>query len=125
MAAAISNVRAAFMAKTLYCWRCRTDVPMLDEQEWQEVTGLLHKGRENVKEYRRAHDAPLHQVPKPIFDAGALDRYFEITGFRETNLDALWHHRLAQFGPPCATCGKPLRTPQARLCAECGADVER
>jgi len=25
------------------------------------------------------------------------------------------------LGPPCASCGTPLRTPQARLCAECGA----
>ncbi|WP_225308616.1 hypothetical protein [Hypericibacter terrae] len=113
------------MAKTLYCWRCRTDVPMLDEQEWEEVSTLLQKGLENAKEYRRLQDAPLHQVPKPIFDAGALDRYFEITGFRETDIDALRHHRLVLFGPPCAACGKPLRTSQAKLCTECGAEAPK
>jgi hypothetical protein len=53
----------------------------------------------------------------------ALERYFQLTGFRETNVDALRHHRLALFGPPCRTCGKPLRTPRAELCAECGATV--
>lgn len=25
------------------------------------------------------------------------------------------------LGPPCASCGAPLRTPRAKLCAECGA----
>jgi hypothetical protein len=27
------------------------------------------------------------------------------------------------LGPPCVHCGRPLRTPRARLCAECGARV--
>jgi hypothetical protein len=26
------------------------------------------------------------------------------------------------LGPPCPSCGTPLRTPQAKLCAECGAN---
>jgi predicted amidophosphoribosyltransferase len=25
------------------------------------------------------------------------------------------------LGPPCPSCGTPLRTPQAKLCANCGA----
>jgi D-alanyl-lipoteichoic acid acyltransferase DltB (MBOAT superfamily) len=29
------------MARILYCWRCRTDVPMLDEAEWAQVFALL------------------------------------------------------------------------------------
>jgi hypothetical protein len=35
----------------------------------------------------------------------ARERYYELTGFVETNEDAIWHHRLALFGPPCANCG--------------------
>jgi mobilome CxxCx(11)CxxC protein len=29
------------------------------------------------------------------------------------------------LGPPCASCGSPLRTPRAKLCAECGARVDQ
>jgi hypothetical protein len=113
------------MAKTLYCWRCKADIPMLDEQEWQEVSALLGQGVQNVKNYRRDRNATLAEVPKQLHDAGALERYFEMTGYRETDVNVLWHHRLSQFGPPCESCGRPLRAPQAKICAECGAVVRR
>ena len=53
----------------------------------------------------------------------ALDLYFRLTGFRETNINAVYHHMLDQYGPPCANCGKPLRTHKARWCPACGAGV--
>ena|SRR5687768_6123833 len=31
---------------------------------------------------------------------------------------------LRPLGPPCVSCGAPLRTPRAKLCAECGARVD-
>lgn len=55
----------------------------------------------------------------------ALQVYEEITGFHETNKNALWHHRLSVYGPPCLHCGKPLRTTRAKHCAACGRDVKR
>ncbi len=53
--------------------------------------------------------------------APCLDEYERITGFRMTNPNALWHHVLSLYGPPCKSCGKPLRTPQAKLCGNCMA----
>ena len=54
----------------------------------------------------------------------ALKRYAQITGFRETNINAIYHHRISLHGGPCPRCGKPFRTPQARFCAACGFRAE-
>lgn len=49
---------------------------------------------------------------------------FELfTGIRERRMGRLPHHRTSLYGPPCAECGKPLRTPGARRCVECGHRV--
>jgi len=53
-----------------------------------------------------------------------LEMYRLLTGFVETNPNAVFHHEVAQYGPPCPQCGKPLRTPQARFCAACGLGQE-
>ena len=66
-------------------------------------------------------DAILDALDK--LDQKVLDTYFQLTGWRETNVCAVWHHRVSLYGPPCQDCGKPLRTPRAKLCAACGAPV--
>lgn len=91
------------MAKELYCWRCKIEMPMLDEDEWARIVPHLNAA---------------------VGDQAAWDKSFElyeeITGRRETNINAIFHHRIANYGPPCTSCGKPLRTPKASLCAACG-----
>ena len=49
-----------------------------------------------------------------------LDYYKRITGFEDTEPNAIMHHQIEQYGPPCKKCGKPYRTPQASFCAACG-----
>lgn len=93
----------------LYCWRCRCEIPMLDETEFEQVLIELRFGFDN-----RARGLPEAEAYR-----SALDLYEEFTGLRETNPRALYHHRIAMYGPPCAQCGKPLRTPAARFCAAC------
>jgi hypothetical protein len=109
------------MAKALYCWRCRTEIPMLDEHEWEEIVPHLTRGLEQIKLHRAARGVSLTEAKDVVYGNGALERYFQLTGFRETNVNALWHHRLSLFGLPCSVCGKPIRTPRATMCAECGA----
>lgn len=101
------------LAKWLYCWRCQMTVPMLEELEWEQLQPLLTGALRDPGSRRWA-------AGQVVYGQAALDRYFEISGLRETNANALWHHRLANFGPPCRACGKPLRTPRAKLCAACG-----
>ena len=95
--------------KLLWCWRCKMHIPMLDEDEYQLVTakhGPKYGG--NLAERIESFQGPL------------LREYERITGFHETNSNAVYHHRLSLYGSPCSACGKPLRTPQAKFCAACG-----
>lgn len=112
------------MPKVQYCWRCKCDIPMLDESEWSHVLPSLRVGVRDFQRYQTEHNAPTVTAKDYILGQGALDRYFEMTGYRETNVNALWHHRASAFGPPCHACGKPLRTSRASFCAECGEPRE-
>jgi hypothetical protein len=86
------------------------EVPMLDEEEFSIAHQLY---------------GDVFKVSKPgltIEDRfqPMLDYYNELTGFGETEPNAIMHHRIAQYGPPCENCGKPYRTPEASFCAACG-----
>jgi hypothetical protein len=72
---------------------------MLTEQEFEGVTSLRLKGV-------RASDS----------SGPVLEENERITGLKETNPNAIYHHRLSLYGAPCRFCGKPLRTPQAKVC---------
>jgi hypothetical protein len=90
--------------RMLWCWRCKAEMPMLDDDE-----------------YRRVISRPTNERGKNLQErfATMLAEYERITGFRETNPNAIWHHRLSIYGPPCRVCGKPLRTPLAKVCGAC------
>jgi hypothetical protein len=79
-------------------------MPMLDEAEYQTVAS---------KRRLQASSSLREQF------SDALDEFERITGFGEENPNAIWHHRLSLYGPPCTNCGKPLRTPHAKLCGSC------
>lgn len=91
--------------KMLWCWRCRKEMPMLDDEGYGRVFALVQAGAE-----RRIRESLFGPV---------LDEYERITGYRETNPNAIFHHKLSKFGPPCSKCGKPLRTQRAKLCGSC------
>ncbi len=93
---------------------------MLDDQEWLEFAGPLGNSIGLIQKVRAEQGLSLPDALK-VGELEALNRYRELTGYAETNVNALWHHRVSLFGPPCSSCGKPLRTPQAKHCAECGA----
>lgn len=63
-------------------------------------------------------------VQLPGFFRPALEMYRLLTGFEETHFAALYHHRIALHGPDCPECEKPLRTPRAGYCLECGYGME-
>ena len=99
--AAVGGGEGVAMPTTLYCWRCGIEVPMLSDAEWQ----MLRRECQN---------------------AGSLDYealmtgYEELTGFKEKNPNAIFHHIITSHGPPCKKCGRPLRSQRASFCASCG-----
>lgn len=95
---------------------------MLTDNEWDEVAPSLANAVSQIKAYRELHQCSLAEASAKGFGQAALVAYERITGFKETNPNALFHHRLSMYGPPCRTCGKPLRTPQARFCAMCSTE---
>ncbi|MEL6868861.1 MAG: hypothetical protein AAFO81_03585 [Pseudomonadota bacterium] len=108
------------MSERHYCWRCKIDVPLLNETEWTEIEPLLRAAVRDVKEYRSKTHAELAEALEKNQGVAALQRHKELTGFVETNVNAIWHHRRSNYGDPCPDCGKLLRTPRATLCPECG-----
>ncbi|OYU48969.1 MAG: hypothetical protein CFE31_10400 [Rhizobiales bacterium PAR1] len=103
----------------MWCWRCKTEMPMLDEEEFTQLHAFAENGQ------RRSF---WHFFKQPSAIERSLNwqrlwcsEYERITGHKESNPNVIWHHRVSLHGPPCATCGKPLRTPQAKLCAFCGS----
>jgi hypothetical protein len=91
--------------KISWCWRCKIEVPMLDETELPKARELYSAA------FKNAHSSRFQPL---------LDYYNEITGFDETNADAIMHHFVTLYGPPCEACSKPYRTPLATFCAACG-----
>jgi rubrerythrin len=98
------------------------ELPMLTEEEWQRVLPGLANAIEQIKRYREEHQCSLAEATARGFGQDARAIYEEITGFPETNANALFHHRLSLYGPPCHACGKPLRTPHATYCPMCGTE---
>lgn len=109
--------------KVLWCWRCKMGIPMLDEAEfarWYEAYQSAFATRNAQKPAAAFRFGHVDTPPLQARFAAALGLYRQLTGFVETNVNAILHHRISLYGPPCPECEKPLRTAKARVCAACG-----
>jgi hypothetical protein len=84
------------------------EVAMLDVEEYRIAYELYGEGI-------RAREGTRQERFKPL-----LDYYFQVTGEVEIEPNAVMHHQIELYGPPCEKCGKPYRTPKATFCAACG-----
>lgn len=94
--------------KMLWCWRCKMEIPMLDEDEFSIASKLYGDAFKKT-------GMTLKDRFKPL-----LEYYESVTDFKETVPNAIMHHRISQYGPQCESCDKPYRTPEASFCAACG-----
>src|SRR5690349_15306513 len=110
--------------KTLWCWRCRREVAMLEPSEHARVLELYHAALRSLKIPKQGvtpdSAAVMRQQLAPV-----RELYASFTGLPDADAHAILQHALALYGPQCGVCGKPLRTPRAALCAACGAPRER
>jgi len=80
---------------------------------------LLVNQIQSIKDCRAKHDIGLREATEMAFKP-ATEKYFELTGFKEENYAAIYHHRLSLFGARCEECGHLYRTNKASFCANCG-----
>ncbi|MCG8563408.1 MAG: hypothetical protein MI824_26755 [Hyphomicrobiales bacterium] len=109
------------MAHRLYHHKLKKCVPLLTEAEFKSITPHLQSYLNEMRKYKRTRGWPA-EAARAYQDAGekAMDAYEEIAGERLDHPEQLFTVRLAHFGRLCPECGKPFRTPHAKLCAECG-----
>jgi hypothetical protein len=98
---------------------------MLDEQEYAEAVRLYGECMKDVKEFRQRWNVPLASANAGERFRPIREWYEQLTGVPGCHENAIMHHRLSEFGSPCPVCGKPLRSPRAKLCAACGAAVTK
>lgn len=81
---------------------------MLDKEEFAIASELYSNGFKIAKSNRKEKFKEL------------LEYYNNLTGFGETEPNAIMHYSLEQIGPDYENCKKPYRTPKAKLCGNCG-----
>lgn len=106
--------------KVLWCWRCKMDVPMLDDEEAVIVHRLYAECMRAIKDHRERTGASLSDTPIDDLFKPLRDEYARMTGMVDCHQNAIMHHQISIYGMLCDQCGKPLRTPQAAFCAACG-----
>lgn len=107
----------------LWCWRCKADMPMLEEDEYAEIRRVYGDCTKATKEFRQRWNVSLKDTPLSDLYRPVRAKYSELTCLGELNESVIMHHRLSLYGPPCKRCGKPLRTPNAKLCGACMSPV--
>jgi len=110
------------MPRTLYSYRVGKEVPLLTDAEYEPVALALTGRMQKISAYRKQHGCSLEEArARP--SSKAMDLYEQITGYRLDHPDMIHAVRLSDYGHPCPECGKPFRTPRAKLCAECGYEL--
>lgn len=114
--------------KLMWCWRCKEEVPMLDDEEYSKVYEVYISCIKNVKKYREKYCLSMEETPWDWLYIPVTLEYNRIVGI-ETDfsyLAILKHpHRISSYGPPCKVCGKPLSSQKAKMCMACKSPVDQ
>ena len=90
---------------------------MLDEDEYERIWKLYG---DCMHGFFDTLESTGERVTIDERFAPVRKEYERLTSMADCQHNAIMHHRIAIYGPPCRVCGKPLRTPRARFCTACG-----
>jgi len=93
----------------LWCWRCRIEMPMLDEAEFAEVAKLHSEAVRGVKQFRESTGSDLrHPTISDLFRP-VREKYEQLTGMKEIDENAIMHQALRstdhRAGDVASRCG--------------------
>lgn len=72
-------------------------MPFLDEQEWQQIEPLLPLAKQELIDYRIAHNCDLTTAKRNCYSQAT--QIFELmTGLPGFHFDVIYHHRLCDWG---------------------------
>ena len=108
--------------KEYFCFRCKKDMPFLDEVEWETISPLIRGSMLDVKKYREEHQCDL-ATAKKNFRSEATVQFEKLTDYPDVYVSTITHHRLKDMGPECVACGHLFRINKAKFCANCGGTV--
>lgn len=94
-------------------------MPMLDEDEYAGIARLYSEAMRATREFRLRWGVPLVNASMEERFEPVRTQYERLTGMVESNHNAILHHRISLYGPPCKRCQKPLRSPNAKVCGAC------
>ena len=105
--------------KIYYCWRCRQEMPFLNEREWTQIAPHLEHIMTDIKQYREENNVDLHTA-KIKMKFRATEIFEQLTGYKDIDPQIIFHHRLNDWGQECSNCGYLLRTQNGAFCVHCG-----
>ena len=100
-------------------------MPLLDEQEEKRIFELIKRDRETDSQDKcesvsLEESESLKHTPSEL---EAIALYQEWTGIRLNSVLEFYVLLGRNYGALCPECGKPFRTPRAKLCAACGYEL--
>lgn len=107
-----------------YCWKVDKYLPMLNEEEWEQLSPLLTDTIKKIKAYRAEHGSDI-PTARANCCPEAVEKFEELTGYKNMGYDVMFYLRRSNYGPKCNKCSKLLRTPRAKLCVACGQSLEK
>ena len=91
---------------------------MLEPDEWAQIEAI------DDAYFRTIHTSKERVRGKAIWWVERITKFRELSGDPSAGSDgqcSIDKHRTEAVGPPCEECRRPLRSPEATMCAACGA----